>query len=254
MNIAVSLASIAVVAAVAALPSTRRARRPWRVTGRNHTMRRFDDIIGRVVARMPFDPMIGPRTLGSTVVIVVVVSVVSPALALAPLLAVVITSARRRRSLRVSVESRIARGLPNVIDLLAMSVGAGLTPRMALSTTASWLPEPYDAAAAEVERRAESGESFASAIDIVFESLGPEARPLTTTLIAAHTDGAALLPALERVGDEARRQRRVAAEDKARRIPVAMLFPLVVCVLPAFALLTVVPLLIGSLSGLQLPG
>jgi len=84
--------------------------------------------------------------------------------------------------------------------------------------------------------------------------LGPEVRPLTATLIAANTDGAALLPALERVGDEARRRRRVEAEDRARRVPVAMLFPLIVCVLPAFALLTVVPLLVGTLSELQIPG
>ena len=38
----------------------------------------------------------------------------------------------------------------------------------------------------------------------------------------------------------------------ARRVPVQLLFPLVACVLPAFALLTVVPLLAGTLRTLSL--
>ena len=49
------------------------------------------------------------------------------------------------------------------------------------------------------------------------------------------------------------RTRRVAAEEAARRIPVTMLFPLVMCVLPAFALLTVVPILAATLGDLRLP-
>ena len=36
------------------------------------------------------------------------------------------------------------------------------------------------------------------------------------------------------------------AEEAARRVPVKLLFPLVLCVLPAFALLTVAPLLAGA--------
>ena len=49
---------------------------------------------------------------------------------------------------------------------------------------------------------------------------------------------------------EARLDRRRRAEARARRVPVLLLFPLVLCVLPAFGLLTVVPLLVGSLPDL----
>jgi len=71
-------------------------------------------------------------------------------------------------------------------------------------------------------------------------------------LIAAETDGVALHPALLNASDEAHRRRRVRAEEAARRVPVTMLFPLVFCVLPAFCLLSVVSLLAGSLTELQL--
>ena len=62
--------------------------------------------------------------------------------------------------------------------------------------------------------------------------------------------GVPLLPALERTSLELRLDRRRAAELEARRVPVRLLAPLVTCVLPAFALLTVVPLLAASLDAL----
>jgi tight adherence protein C len=60
----------------------------------------------------------------------------------------------------------------------------------------------------------------------------------------------ALAPGLERLSLELRLDRRRRAEIEARRVPVRLLAPLVVCVLPAFALLTVVPLLVASLRAL----
>ena len=45
--------------------------------------------------------------------------------------------------------------------------------------------------------------------------------------------------------------RRRRAEEAARRLPVQLLFPLVLCVLPAFVLLAVVPLLLAAVP--QLP-
>ena len=45
---------------------------------------------------------------------------------------------------------------------------------------------------------------------------------------------------------------RTVAEEAARRIPVKLLFPLVGCTLPAFALLTVAPLVAGALRSLRL--
>ena len=60
--------------------------------------------------------------------------------------------------------------------------------------------------------------------------------------------GVPLAPSLDRLGAELRLDRRRGAERDARRVPVRLLGPLVACVLPAFALLTVVPLLAASLQ------
>ena len=72
-------------------------------------------------------------------------------------------------------------------------------------------------------------------------------RPLVDALVAAERYGAPLAAALDRVADDARTTRRRQREEAARRVPVKLLFPLVFCTLPAFALLTVVPVLLRSL-------
>jgi hypothetical protein len=55
---------------------------------------------------------------------------------------------------------------------------------------------------------------------------------------------------LERLNAVTRQQRRQELDAAARQLPVRMAIPLVVCVLPSFVLLGVVPLFVGSLGGL----
>ena len=64
-------------------------------------------------------------------------------------------------------------------------------------------------------------------------------------------DGAPLSVGLERLADSMRTVAQRAAEADARRLPVKLLFPLAVCVLPAFVVLTLVPLLASSMRGLS---
>lgn len=102
------------------------------------------------------------------------------------------------------------------------------------------------------ERRIRHGERTADALELVARDLGEPVRPLVTVLCASERYGTPLVPALEQLAREARTERRRRAEEAARRVPVKLLFPLVLCTLPAFALLTVVPLLIGSFDSLRL--
>ena len=81
---------------------------------------------------------------------------------------------------------------------------------------------------------------------------GEAARPLTAALVASERYGAPVVAGLERLAAEVRRDRRRRAEEAARRVPVKLLFPLVTCTLPAFALLTVAPLIAGTLGSLRL--
>ena len=156
---------------------------------------------------------------------------------------------RRRRRDR---DDATNRNLPELIDLLSLGVAAGLTLRQAAEAVVSRLPHPYDEAIARALERSGRGESWADALWGAARELGPSTQHVFSVLVAAERDGAPVAPALHRASDEARRRRRTRAEERVRRIPVLMLFPLVFCILPAFALLTVVPLLVGTLRDLQL--
>jgi tight adherence protein C len=70
--------------------------------------------------------------------------------------------------------------------------------------------------------------------------------------VASERYGAPLADALVTLAADARADRRRRAEEAARRVPVQLLFPLVLCVLPAFVLLTLAPLLAGALGSLRL--
>jgi tight adherence protein C len=82
------------------------------------------------------------------------------------------------------------------------------------------------------------------------DDLGPDAAPVAHVLVDGAATGAPLGPPLAAVAATARDRRRREAEAAARRLPVQLLFPLVCCILPAFGLLAVVPLLAASLRSL----
>lgn len=151
---------------------------------------------------------------------------------------------RRRRA-------AVVDALPEAADLLAVAVAGGLTVTAAVSTAGQWAPGPVGAALRRVAEEIELGRPSPDALEAVALDLGPPSRPLIGVLVASERYGAPLGESLDRLAREARLERRRRGEERARRIPVLLLFPLVLCVLPAFGLLTVVPLLVGSLPDLS---
>jgi hypothetical protein len=152
---------------------------------------------------------------------------------------------QRRRSARRDAE--LARELPVVIDLLAVAVGAGCTPFLAVGVAAQWAPPVLAHHLAAVPRDCSLGVSFAEALERGARER-PVLQPLADALLASERYGAPVGDALTRLADEERAALRRRAEARARTVPVRLLFPLVFLVLPAFGLLSVVPVLIAGLS------
>jgi tight adherence protein C len=177
--------------------------------------------------------------------------------ALSPILPVVVgvgLGARvvlRRRSAERERRRSLLSELPEVVDLLSLAVSAGLTVPLALEVVRDRGSGTLARAMGRALDSTDRGASLVSSIGRTVLPLGEEVRGLVRVLEAGLRDGSALGSSLDRLADEVRTDRRRAAEERARRLPVQLLFPLVVCVLPAFGLLTVVPLLAGSLSGIQ---
>jgi tight adherence protein C len=182
--------------------------------------------------------------LGSLVLAPPLILCVPLALAARPVL-------QRRRAARAR-DDAVRRELPDVVDLLILAVGAGLTVPLAVDAVGRHGEGRVAAALGEAARRASLGVRLADSLTEMPVHLGDRARPLVAALVASERYGVPALPALERLADDGRDDRRRHAEAMARRLPVKLLFPLVLCTLPAFALLTVVPLLVGSLRELRL--
>lgn len=161
-------------------------------------------------------------------------------------------AATRQRLSRRRVRARRAeRALPDAIDLFVLAVRAGHLPTAAIDVVLPHLDPELQPAFAEVSQAVRKGMRFADALAILSLHLGPQIAPLADSLIAADRYGLPLAPVLDRLADEARQHRRRMAEASARQLPVRLSLPLVLCTLPSFVLLAVVPLLLAAFASLN---
>jgi tight adherence protein C len=190
--------------------------------------------------------------LGSAVLAAAACLPVAPAAA--PVVAIGawwLPAVRGRRAERRRLAA-LAADLPEVVDLVVLAVDAGLTVPLAVAAVARRAEGPLGCELRRVCDEHRLGRRLADALDDLPARAGEPVRPLVTALVASERYGAPLAAGLGRLADDVRRQRRRRAEEAARRVPVKLLFPLVTCTLPAFALLTVAPLAAGALRQLRL--
>lgn len=193
------------------------------------------------------DPAVGAGVLAGLGIAVLV----HPLPGLAPVAAALAwppVSARRAARQRAAA---VVDQLPDLIDLLRLTTLAGLPVGAAITAIGS---RPGGATAHSLNQAAQllrRGASTSAALETLASHGGPPIRPLVDALVDHDRYGTPLGPALDRVGIESRMRRRRQAEEAARRLPVTLLFPLVLTTLPACVLLTVVPLVVSSLSAIR---
>jgi len=148
----------------------------------------------------------------------------------------------RGRRLRVEAE------LPWVVDLLTAALRVGLGPVEALTRVVEVCPPDIRGELQVPLARLRLG---VDPVTVWGELAGhAELGRLGVTLRRATESGAPVVDALGRLADDLRAARRAAVEVRVRRIEVRAAVPLGVCLLPAFVLLAVVPLVAGSVSRL----
>ena len=158
---------------------------------------------------------------------------------------------RWRRSRRCRSKTTAAvEVMPDVIDLLALAIRGGATVTVGLEVLARRGPHEVRAPVTTILERVSRGDRLVGALDVLDEQLGDAARPLVAALRAAEVHGAPLVASLAVLGSDARAARHRLAELSARRAPVLLLFPLVLCVLPALGLLTVVPVVVSGIASI----
>lgn len=206
----------------------------------------------RAAAGRPVDP-VADRQAGRGVVATLVVAVVvhPVAAALVPV-SLGVVAWRRTRLSRAERAAALVASLPDVVDLLSLAVGTGASPRLAVEAVARHgrgpLADAFSDVLVDVDQR---GARLADRLAGLVVELDPVVALVVHPLVAAERYGTPLAPALALVGSDLRQLRRHRAEEAIRRVPVKLIFPLVFCTLPAFGVLTLIPLLAASLRHLE---
>jgi pilus assembly protein TadC len=146
---------------------------------------------------------------------------------------------RRRRE-------RLVAAVPHVVDLMAACLGAGLSPSAALEHVADAVGPPARDELVAVSARLRLGVDPGT----VWRDLArhPQLGGLGRALARAVESGASVADAMQRLSDDLRRTARADVESRARAVGVKAAVPLGVCLLPAFVLVGVVPLVAGAVG------
>lgn len=144
------------------------------------------------------------------------------------------------------------RSLPDSLDLVTISVEAGLSLDGAFHQVAEKQPGPFADEIRQMLREIALGKMRRQALlDLGERTEIDDVGTFVNAIIQAERLGTSLAPVLRAQTQRLRVRRRQRAEQEARRAPVKMVFPLVFCLMPSLFIFILGPVVVSVVDFLS---
>jgi tight adherence protein C len=139
-------------------------------------------------------------------------------------------------------QDELRRGLADALDMLTVCVEAGQGFDAALMQVARSVDGPiageFARVLSEIQIGKSRGEAFSS---LAARTTVPEAKNFVSALVQADRLGLPIGNVLREQSNQMRLVRRQLAEEKAQKVPVKILFPMLLCIFPALFIVIIGP-------------
>jgi len=154
-----------------------------------------------------------------------------------------------------SRKEKIKHGLPDVLDLLVVSVEAGLALDAALKRVGEEMTTVHPELSEELRiavMESQMGIPRGEALENMAQRSGlDEMRSLISVILQAEKFGTSIAKALRNQADSLRTKRRQAAEERAQKTAVKLMIPLVLFIFPAMGVVLGGPAAIKMIEALK---
>lgn len=149
-------------------------------------------------------------------------------------------------------QDKIRRGLPDVLDLLVVSIESGLALDAGIKRVGEEMALVHPEISEEFRigtRESQMGIPRSEALDNMANRTGvDELRSLVSVIAQAERFGTSVARALRNQGESLRARRRLQAEEKAQKTAVKLMIPLVMFIFPAMGIVLAGPAAINLME------
>jgi tight adherence protein C len=143
-------------------------------------------------------------------------------------------------------QKRIRQALPDILDLLTISVEAGLGFEQAVDRITDAVPGPLSEEFNRMIGEMRAGANRADALNALETRTGvEEVKSFVMSMVQADTFGVSIGRVLRAQADEMRIKRRQLAQEQAQKAPVKMLLPMTFFIFPALFVVVLGPAMIS---------
>ncbi|MFE4227506.1 type II secretion system F family protein [Arthrobacter sp. NPDC056886] len=146
-------------------------------------------------------------------------------------------------------QARLRLDLPNVLDQLLISVEAGLGFEVAMARVGANGSGPVAEEMVRTLQDIQAGSTRRDAYKaMAARSSVPELKSFVSAIIQADVQGLSVARVLKPQADQMRIRRRLRAEEKAMKLPVAVVFPLLLFIFPPLFIVILGPAVINAIA------